>query len=289
MESLAVEVSSTSKTYGETRALDNVTLEVRPGEMVALIGASGSGKSTLLRHISGLVPADRESGAIRVFGERIQAQGRVNWRIRRLRRHVGFIFQQFNLVGRLDLLTNVLVGALPRVPIYRSLPRLFTRAEKLAAMEALHRVGMARFAGQRASTLSGGQQQRGAIARALMQQAAVVLADEPIASLDPESSRRVMAMLKKINEEDGVTVLVSLHQVDFAFRYCRRAVALKDGRTVFDGPCAKVSTEMLHEIYGSKFGESGLEGEGETERRGEAIRETGTRELAPLPAAAAEV
>jgi phosphonate transport system ATP-binding protein len=135
---------------------------------------------------------------------------------------------------------------------------LFTVREKMQAMEALERVGMTEYAMQRASTLSGGQQQRGAIARTLMQQAEVILADEPIASLDPESCRRVMEILAQINREDGVTVLVSLHQVDYALRYCPRAVGMKDGRIVFDGPSHRVTPELLADIYGADAAELGL-------------------------------
>ena len=149
--------------------------------------------------------------------------------VSRTRARVGVVFQQFNLVSRLSLLTNVLLGALGRIPRWRSWFCRFTREEKLLAMEALQRVGMADRATQRASTLSGGQQQRAAIARTLVQQAEIVLADEPIASLDPESARRVMENLAKVNREDGITVVVSLHQVDFAIRFCPRTVALRDG------------------------------------------------------------
>ncbi|MCG8375744.1 MAG: ATP-binding cassette domain-containing protein, partial [Chlorobiales bacterium] len=176
-------------------------------------------------------------------------------RIRSIRADIGFIFQQFNQVGRLPLLTNVLTGLLSRVPFYRSLLRWFTPQEKIQAMQALARVGMEGFATQRASTLSGGQQQRGAIARALVQRAKIVLADEPIASLDPESSRKVMRNLQQINREDGVTILVSLHQVDFAMQFCERCIGLKDGRVLFDGPTGRLDGKTLREIYGAEFSE----------------------------------
>jgi phosphonate transport system ATP-binding protein len=140
---------------------------------------------------------------------------------------------------------------LSRIPTWRSLIGWFRKEEKLAAMEALRRVGMDRHAGQRASTLSGGQQQRGAIARALLQKARIVLADEPIASLDPQSAKRVMEALQRLNREDGITVLVSLHQIDYAFRYCPRSVALKDGAILFDGPTGAISRDLLREVYGS--------------------------------------
>jgi phosphonate transport system ATP-binding protein len=221
--------------------------------MIALIGTSGSGKSTLLRHLSGLIPGDRRSGIVRVLGRTVQRDGRVSRDIHRTRARVGFIFQQFNLVGRLPVLTNVLTGTLARVPLWRSSLYWFTPAEKRLALEALSRVGLREHAFQRASTLSGGQQQRAAIARTLVQQAEVVLADEPIASLDPESSRRVMEILSRINREDGTTVIVSLHQVDFALRYCPRAVALKAGQVVYDGPSSRLSPGSLQEIYSCPF------------------------------------
>lgn len=253
--SLAIEVHNVSKTFKATRALNQVSLRVPPGEMVALIGPSGSGKSTLLRHLSGLVPSDKTPSAITVLGKDVQKNGVITRQIRQVRAEVGFIFQQFNLVGRLPLLTNVLVGMLPQVPLWRGLLRWFTYAEKQQAMYALDRVDMAPYATQRASTLSGGQQQRAAIARAMVQKANVLLADEPIASLDPESSRRVMEGLLRLNQEDGVTVLVSLHQINFAMRYCPRSIALKDGAVVYDGSSNGLTVTRLQEIYGANIAE----------------------------------
>jgi len=255
----AIEVVQLRKCFQPGKpALEGTDLRVDPGEMVALIGASGSGKSTLIRHIAGLLPADRGCGEVTVQGRLIQRCGRIAGDVRHARAKIGVIFQQYNLVGRLSLLTNVLVGALGRVPRVRGTLSFFTVREKMQAMAALHRVGMAEFAMQRASTLSGGQQQRGAIARTLMQQAEVILADEPIASLDPESSRRVMEILAQINREDGVTILVSLHQVDYALRYCPRVVGMKDGRVVFDGSSDRVTPELLADVYGADAAELGL-------------------------------
>ncbi|MCM2328476.1 MAG: phosphonate ABC transporter ATP-binding protein [Lysobacter sp.] len=241
-----------SKSFGaKQKALSDVRLELQPGEMVALIGASGSGKSTLLRHISGFVGGDAGSGPVRVGDHEIQAGGRVARNIRDLRAEVGFIFQQFNLVGRLTVMTNVLMGQLPRIPAWRSLVGRFTKAEKAEAWHALRSVGIEGIAWQRASTLSGGQQQRVAIARALVQRARIILADEPIASLDPESARNVMEILARINREQGITVLVSLHQVQFARRYCTRTVALRLGEVVYDGPSAALEAGMLRRLYGA--------------------------------------
>jgi phosphonate transport system ATP-binding protein len=256
----AIEIQSLNKTFGKRKALRRVSIRVAPGEMVALIGPSGSGKSTLLRHVSGLVAGDRDSGAIRIFGREIQKNGNVIPDIRQIRSEVGFIFQQFNLVGRLPLLTNVMAGMLARVGTWRSLLGWFSREEKQRAMQALHRVGLAEYAAQRASTLSGGQQQRAAIARAMEQRARIILADEPIASLDPESARCIMECLTALNQHDGVTVLVSLHQVQFALQYCPRSVAMKEGRVVYDGPSADLTPTALRNIYGLKSSGFDLDG-----------------------------
>ncbi len=255
----AIEVDGLSKTFRKHRALKNVSLTVERGEMVALIGASGSGKSTLIRLISGLERGDKTAGAsqagnsgrIQVLGSSVQDSGQLNRSIRGLRARIGVIFQQFNLVNRLSLLTNVVLGVLGRIPAWRGTLGLFTREEKMLAMEALRRVGMDQYAGQRASTLSGGQQQRAAIARALMQGAEVLLADEPIASLDPESARRVMENMARINREDGITIVVSLHQVAYAMRYCPRTVALRAGEVVYDGPSEALTPSFLRELYGA--------------------------------------
>ena len=245
-------IRNLSKSFGAPQAaLKGVALDLAPGEMVALIGASGSGKSTLLRHVSGFVGADRSSGEVRVGDNVMQADGRVARDIRRLRADVGFVFQQFNLVGRLSVMTNVLVGLLPRVPVWRSLTMRFSEAQRAEAWLALKSVGIEQIAWQRASTLSGGQQQRVAIARALVQHARLILADEPIASLDPESARNVMEILARINKERGITVLVSLHQVQFARRYCPRTVALRLGEVVYDGPSDALTAPLLRNLYGT--------------------------------------
>ncbi|MBU1358023.1 MAG: phosphonate ABC transporter ATP-binding protein [Gammaproteobacteria bacterium] len=232
-------------------ALCDIELDVKRGEMVALIGASGSGKSTLLRHMAGLIAADDSSESlIEIDGSIVQQRGRIHRQIRKTRARVGFVFQQFNLVARLPVLTNVLVGSLHRTPWWRGWVRAFSAGERAVALEALRRVGIADCHAQRASTLSGGQQQRAAIARAMVQGAKVVLADEPIASLDPESSRNVMEILARVNREDQCTVIVSLHQVEIAMKYCPRVIALHRGRVVFDGPSADLTPALLRELYG---------------------------------------
>ncbi len=253
MSSGAVEVGGLRKSFGSRRALDDVSLSVQRGEMVALLGASGSGKSTLLRHIAGLQVADAASSSrIQVLGRELQAAGRLAADVRSTRSRVATIFQQFNLVDRLSVMTNVLAGALHRMPAWRAYTGRFDDAERQRAWAALCDVGIEACAWQRASTLSGGQQQRAAIARALVQGAELVLADEPIASLDPASSRRVMALLAELNQRRGVTVIVSLHQVDYAMRYCPRTVALRAGRVLYDGPSAALTAERLHQLYGAE-------------------------------------
>lgn len=252
----AIRVSALSKTFGNgRRALHEVDLIVAPGEMVALIGASGSGKSTLLRHMAGLMAGDGGQGLIQIHGRTVQRHGHIARDIRSVRAGVGFVFQQFNLVDRLPVIVNVLAGMLHKMPLWRSLLRWFTADEVARGIEALRRVGIAECWTQRASTLSGGQQQRAAIARAMVQGAKVILADEPIASLDPESSRRVMDILSRVNREDRCTVVVSLHQVNVAMKYCARTVALHQGRVVYDGASAALTPTLLRELYGAEADE----------------------------------
>lgn len=255
----AIEVARLTKTFRGHRALDAVSFEIGRGEMVALIGASGSGKSTLMRHLSGLIACDRnDGGAIRVLGGSVQQNGRIARDIRSRRARIGVVFQQFNLVGRLSVITNVLTGTLGTLPLWRVITGRFRRVDQLRALAALDRVGIAEWAHRRASTLSGGQQQRAAIARALVQQAEVIMADEPIASLDPESAKRVMDTLARINAEDGTTVVVSLHQVDYALKYCPRVIALAKGRLIYDGPSAALTTDLLASLYGTEVEDIGL-------------------------------
>ncbi len=249
----AIEIHNLDKRYANHHALRNVTLTIDEGEMVALIGASGAGKSTLLRHIGGFITAD--AGEISVMGRCVQRDGRIARDIRAQRAGIGFVFQQFNLVGRLPVMMNVLTGLLYRASLWRSLSMRFSMPERQLAMEALATVGIEQYAWQRATTLSGGQQQRAALARCLVQQAKVVLADEPIASLDPESARKVMDHLANINRARGCTVLVSLHQVDFAVRYCPRTIAMRGGAVVYDGPSEALTPEFLRALYGASVGE----------------------------------
>ncbi len=254
-----VQARQVSKSYGALRVLDGVDLEIRRGEMVALIGASGSGKSTLIRAFAGLNPIDPvrngKSGEILLFSKPMQQGGRIGRAATALRARVGVIFQQFNLVPRLSVLTNVCLGRLGRMPLWQASLGRFSAADKRRAMQALARVGIAEHALKRGNDLSGGQQQRAAIARTLMQGAEFIVADEPIASLDPHSARRVMDILADLNRRDGITVLVSLHQVEYALRYCGRVVALKAGAVAYDGPAEALTPEALAAIYGAETDE----------------------------------
>jgi phosphonate transport system ATP-binding protein len=257
VQETVVEAKGVSKSFQRGKpVLDDVSMTLTRGEMVALIGASGSGKSTLIRAIAGLTAIDRgrnadAGGCIAVMGVPTQHNGKLNGS-RDLRARVGVIFQQFNLVPRLSLLTNVCLGLLGQLPVLQGTFGRFTHTDKEKAMQALARVGIAEHALKRASLLSGGQQQRAAIARSLVQGAELLIADEPIASLDPASARRVMELLADMNRRDGLTVLISLHQVEYAMKFCSRTIALKSGKVVYDGPSSTLTREVLIDIYGSE-------------------------------------
>jgi len=229
-----------------TRALDGITLDIRRGEFVVLIGLSGSGKSTLLRCINRLV--DPTSGTVVFEGTDVtRASGA---ELRRVRRRIGMIFQQFNLVKRSSVFSNVLSGGLGSRPLWRTVAFRPSREEVREAFENLGRVGIVDKAYARADALSGGQQQRVGIARALMQEPELMLADEPVASLDPATSHSVMKYLEEINKKDGITVVCSLHFLSLARRYGTRVVALKDGKVAFDGLPRDIDERRFREIYG---------------------------------------
>lgn len=235
-----------SKRFGNTNAVDGVSLSVPSGSFVGIIGRSGAGKSTLLRMINRL--NEPSAGTIEFEGAVVtDLQGQD---LRQWRRNCAMVFQQFNLIGRLDVLTNVLMGRLTSVPTWRSLLTLWSDADKLAALEALDRFGMADFAAQRCDQLSGGQQQRVAICRALVQQPKIILADEPIASLDPRNTQVVMDALAAINRDLGITVLCNLHALDVARNYCDRLVGMSAGRVVFDGAPAALTDAVVQNLYG---------------------------------------
>ncbi|MBP0443296.1 phosphonate ABC transporter ATP-binding protein [Roseomonas sp. SSH11] len=245
-----LELKNLTRRFGERAAVDGVTLAIPQGQMVGIIGRSGAGKSTLLRMVNRLT--EPTSGQILHDGTDVTAlRGRAlrGWRTR-----CAMIFQQFNLIQRLDVLTNVLVGRLNHRPgplaTLNSLLLRFSAEERAMALDALDRFDLAEQALQRADTLSGGQQQRVAIARAMLQEPRLLLADEPIASLDPRNARVVMEALRDVNRRDGLTVLVNLHHLDTARRYCGRIIAMQAGRVVFDGPPDALTPERVEAIYG---------------------------------------
>lgn len=231
---------------GGVKALKNVDLTIEDGEFVVVVGLSGAGKSTLLRAMNGLVPATH--GSIKVDG--LEVVGASSAQLRAVRRRIGMIFQTFNLAERTTVLNNVLVGRLAHVPAWRSTLGLWPKAEREKAFLALERVGIVEKAYVRASNLSGGQQQRVGIARALAQEPSVMLADEPVAALDPVTSHQVMQDLQRINRELGITTLINLHFLDLARTYGQRLIGLRDGELVFDGDISEVTDETFRDIYG---------------------------------------
>lgn len=247
----AIKIKSLNKLFAQKQVLFDIDLDIPQGQMTALLGPSGSGKSTLLRHINALTKAS--SGHVEILGSTLQSGGDIHKTARQQRSNIGFIFQQFNLVNRLSVLDNVLIGSLGRISGWRSLLKYFTLEEKHKALRCLRRVGLEEFAYQRASTLSGGQQQRVAIAKVLMQEADIILADEPIASLDPESAKSVMKALQDINRLDGKTVIVTLHQVDYAREYCEHVAALKQGRVRYYGRMDHLDDAFLDNLYASRI------------------------------------
>ncbi len=241
-----LELVDLSRRFGDRYAVAHASVSIREGEMVGIIGRSGAGKSTLLRLINRLI--DPTEGAIMSGGVDVtKLRGK---ELRAWRARTAMIFQQFNLVNRLDVLTNVLCGRLNHISGPRVLFKMFTPAERALAIRALDRLGLSEVAMNRADALSGGQQQRVAIARALMQEPKIVLADEPIASLDPLNARVVMDALADINRRDGITVLTNLHTLDTARSYCSRVIGMSQGRIVFDGAPAGLTDSTLREIYG---------------------------------------
>ena len=235
-----------SRRYGELTAVADVDLAIAPGGFIGIIGRSGAGKSTLLRLINRLT--DPSGGRILSGTTDVTAlRGRA---LRQWRARSAMIFQQFNLVGRLDVLTNVLIGRLAAVPAWRPLAGLWSRDDKAIAFSALEQFDIAALAAQRADQLSGGQQQRVAIARALVQQPDRILADEPVASLDPRNSRIVMDALLRINKHFGITVICNLHSLDLARAYCDRLIGMAAGRVVFDGAPAALTDAAARDLYG---------------------------------------
>ena len=261
-------LTNLTRVFGVRTAVDAVTLDIPQGQMVGVIGRSGAGKSTLLRMMNRLT--DASSGTIH-FGD-LEVSALRGSELRRWQRDCAMIFQQFNLVPRLDVLTNVLLGRLNHRSTVKSILNVFTREERIMAIAALERLGIEQTALQPAGTLSGGQQQRVAIARALMQAPRLVLADEPIASLDPLNAKIVMDALRDINEREGITVVTNLHTLDTARAYCERIIGMAGGRVVFDGAPGQLTAAAVQEIYGS-------------DRAGAGIDETMTSTSINIPAA----
>ncbi len=244
-----LEIKNLTKIYeGGTQALDNVSFSVKPGEFLAVIGLSGSGKSTLLRCINRLI--EPTEGQIIWNGEDITAASQDE--MLRIRRKIGMIFQHFNLVSRSRVITNVLAGRLGYVNPAMSLVNRFPKSDMDMAIKQMDRVSIADQAYKRADELSGGQQQRVGIARAMMQEPEIILADEPVASLDPVLAHSIMQHLETINKEDGVMILCSLHFLDLVHRYADRAVALNDGKLMFDGSPQEIDDAKFKDIYGKE-------------------------------------
>ena len=244
-----LKVENLTKVYPNgTQALNGVSFEVKEGEFLAVIGLSGSGKSTLLRCINRLI----EPTSGKILWDDIDVTGAKGAEIRRIRRQIGMVFQQFNLVKRSSVLTNVLTGRLGYVSTFPSLLGIFPSSDHQKAIDDLAMVGLEDKAHVRADSLSGGQQQRVGIARALMQEPKMILADEPVASLDPVLAHSILKYLEKLNKEFGITVLCSLHFLDLVHRYATRAIALKDGYLVFDGLPTEIDDAQFKSIYGQE-------------------------------------
>jgi phosphonate transport system ATP-binding protein len=241
-----LEINGLTRRFGATLAVDNVSLQIKDGSFVGVIGRSGAGKSTLLRLVNRLI--EPSAGSIAYNGVEVTAlRGRP---LRQWRARAAMVFQQFNLIGRLDVLTNVMIGRISTVPPWRALVGLWPDRDKAIALSALEQFDMAALAAQRADLLSGGQQQRVAIARALVQEPELLLADEPIASLDPHNTRLVMDALRRLNREFGITVLCNLHALEVAHEYCERLIGMAAGQIVFDGAPAMLTQDVTRRLYG---------------------------------------
>ena len=230
-------------------ALKNISLEINQGEFVAIIGLSGAGKSTLLRTINRM--HDISEGSLTVNGQEINDLAGKD--LRKFRRKIGMVFQSFNLVTRTTVVNNVLTSRVPDMPLWKSIIGLYSKEDKVIALEALDKVGILDKSYVRADQLSGGQQQRVALARTLAQKPEIILADEPVAALDPITATQVMDDFKKINKELNMSVLINIHHVDLALKYADRVIGIKAGEIVYDGPSAEVDSEVLKQIYGREL------------------------------------
>ncbi len=242
-----IEVKKLKKQYGKTStlALSDVNFSIEEGEFVAVLGLSGAGKSTLIRCINRLI--EPSSGDILWNGE--SALGYKGEKLRKYRSSIGMIFQSFNLIDRMTTLTNVLVGSLGSIPLWRAILMRFTSEERMRALHALERVGLKDFADKRVSQLSGGQRQRVAIARALIQSPKLILGDEPVASLDPNTSEQVMSILKEINVQDKITMIINLHDVKLAKEYATKIIGIANGMVVYNGTPDNLTIKDMENIY----------------------------------------
>jgi phosphonate transport system ATP-binding protein len=244
-------IDGISRRFGAKTAVDDVSLTIEAGSFVGIIGRSGAGKSTLLRMVNRL----QEPSAGRILFEGADVTALSGAALRDWRQSCAMIFQQFNLVGRLDVLTNVLMGRLNHVGQARAVLKLWSDEDKAIALSALEQFDIAALAAQRAESLSGGQQQRVAIARALVQEPKLILADEPIASLDPRNTQIVMDALQRINRHYGITVVCNLHSLDLARSYCGRLIGMAQGRVVFDGAPEALTDGVARDLYGIEAGD----------------------------------
>ena len=241
-----IEFQNVSKRYPNGfEALKNINLKIEQGDFVAVIGLSGAGKSTLIRTINRM--HDITEGTLTVDGTNVmELQGK---QLRTFRRKIGMIFQSFNLITRTTVIKNVLTAFVPELPWWRALLGIFTKEEKIAALESLDKMGILDKAFVRADQLSGGQQQRVALARTLAQNPQIILADEPVASLDPITARQVMDDFLRINQDMNITVIINIHHVELALQYATRVVGIREGKIVYDGPASQVDQDILDSIY----------------------------------------
>ncbi|MCL1948646.1 MAG: phosphonate ABC transporter ATP-binding protein [Turicibacter sp.] len=251
-------------------ALKNIDLSIDQGEFVAIIGLSGAGKSTLIRTINRMI--EITDGSLTVNG--VEVKGLKGATLRKFRRNVGMVFQSFNLVTRVSVIRNVMSAMIPDLPLWRTVLGIYPKSCKIKALEALDKVGILDKAFVRCDELSGGQQQRVALARTLAQQPGILLADEPVASLDPATARQVMNDFKRINQGMGISVLINIHHVDLALEYCQRVIGIQGGEVVYDGPTTEVDQEVLKRIYGD---DANVLGDGNVE----SSAPTGSKTIAP--------
>ena len=252
-----IEFKNVSKTYPNgVQALKNVNLTIEQGEFVAIIGLSGAGKSTLIRAINQMHPIT--SGELYVNGQDVSTlKGQ---ELRSFRRQIGMVFQSFNLVKRTSVIKNVLTARVAEMSFIKSMLALYSKEDTLLALESLDQVGILEKAYNRADELSGGQQQRVALARCLTQNPEIILADEPVASLDPVTAEQVLDDFVRINEEMNISILINIHHVDLALKYAKRVIGIRAGEIVFDGPASEVDQKVLHDVYGRSLSEDEVMG-----------------------------